>query len=196
MTINSRDKGCRGERELANKLKEYGFDCRRGQDGKFVKQKNQYVVKDDVIECYSDNGELLFFTDVCFENVLKQYSFGKLADGYSCIIIDGRQIPIHRFLINVCQNNLVDHINRNKKDNRLLNLRIANKSMNAMNSKTRCDNKSGHKGVYFRKDTGKWVAEIKIQYKKISLGCFKTKNEAIKTREDAEHKYWEECKCL
>lgn len=29
MTINSRDKGCRGERELANKLKEYGFDCRR-----------------------------------------------------------------------------------------------------------------------------------------------------------------------
>ena len=27
----SRDKGCRGERELANKLKEYGFDCRRGQ---------------------------------------------------------------------------------------------------------------------------------------------------------------------
>ena len=29
--MNSRDKGCRGERELANKLKEYGFDCRRGQ---------------------------------------------------------------------------------------------------------------------------------------------------------------------
>ena len=29
MTINSKDKGARGERELANKLKEYGFDCRR-----------------------------------------------------------------------------------------------------------------------------------------------------------------------
>ena len=29
--MNSRDKGCRGERERANKLKEYGFDCRRGQ---------------------------------------------------------------------------------------------------------------------------------------------------------------------
>lgn len=29
--MNSRDKGARGERELANKLKEYGFDCRRGQ---------------------------------------------------------------------------------------------------------------------------------------------------------------------
>lgn len=28
--INSRDKGARGERELANKLKEYGYDCRRG----------------------------------------------------------------------------------------------------------------------------------------------------------------------
>jgi len=31
MKINSKDKGARGERELANKLKEYGFDCRRGQ---------------------------------------------------------------------------------------------------------------------------------------------------------------------
>ena len=29
--MNSKAKGCRGERELANKLKEYGFDCRRGQ---------------------------------------------------------------------------------------------------------------------------------------------------------------------
>lgn len=31
MKINSRDKGCRGERELSSKLKEYGFDTRRGQ---------------------------------------------------------------------------------------------------------------------------------------------------------------------
>jgi len=31
MKINSKDKGARGERELANKLKEYGYDCRRGQ---------------------------------------------------------------------------------------------------------------------------------------------------------------------
>ena len=31
MKINSKDKGARGDRELANKLKEYGYDCRRGQ---------------------------------------------------------------------------------------------------------------------------------------------------------------------
>lgn len=29
--MNSKDKGARGERELANKLKEYGYKCRRGQ---------------------------------------------------------------------------------------------------------------------------------------------------------------------
>lgn len=29
--MNSRDKGARGERELAKKLKEYGYECRRGQ---------------------------------------------------------------------------------------------------------------------------------------------------------------------
>ena len=31
MPINSRAKGAKGERELANKLKEYGYNCRRGQ---------------------------------------------------------------------------------------------------------------------------------------------------------------------
>lgn len=31
MAVNSRNKGARGERELASKLKEYGYDCRRGQ---------------------------------------------------------------------------------------------------------------------------------------------------------------------
>lgn len=31
MMVNSRDKGARGERELSSKLREYGYDCRRGQ---------------------------------------------------------------------------------------------------------------------------------------------------------------------
>lgn len=31
MSINSKAKGAKGERELANKLKEYGYKCRRGQ---------------------------------------------------------------------------------------------------------------------------------------------------------------------
>ena len=31
MSINSKKKGAKGERELANKLKEYGYNCRRGQ---------------------------------------------------------------------------------------------------------------------------------------------------------------------
>lgn len=31
MGISQRDKGKRGERELANLLKDYGYDCRRGQ---------------------------------------------------------------------------------------------------------------------------------------------------------------------
>ncbi len=31
MAINSKKKGAKGERELVNKLKEYGYNCRRGQ---------------------------------------------------------------------------------------------------------------------------------------------------------------------
>ena len=89
---------------------------------------------------------------------------------------------------------IVDHINRNKRDNRRENLRLANKSLNAFNSKIYKNNKSGVTGVYFRKDTKKWTAEIKVNYRKICLGCYETKEEAINARKKAEQKYinWEE----
>ena len=84
----------------------------------------------------------------------------------------------------------MDHINRNKKDNRLANLRITNKSINAYNSKMRTDNTSGYKGVWYRKDTGKWVAEIRKDQKKIILGNFIDKQDAIRERKKAEVVYY------
>jgi hypothetical protein len=83
---------------------------------------------------------------------------------------------------------VIDHINRNKKDNRLCNLRICDKSINAFNIGIKSNNTSGVTGVWFRKDTKKWVAEIKKNYKKISLGCYEKKEDAIKARKEAEIK--------
>ena len=63
---------------------------------------------------------------------------------------------------------------------------MANKSQNAYNSKKRSTNTSGTVGVYFRKDTQKWVAVIRNNYKKIYLGTYKEKEAAIKARKEAE----------
>ena len=56
---------------------------------------------------------------------------------------------MHRFLLNVQENDkhLVDHINRNPLDNRVNNLRIADNTLNCINTNKYKNNKTGQKGV-------------------------------------------------
>lgn len=158
--------------------------------GKYLSNSNVWVFDDNAAYCYLGN-ELLFFTDLdVYMNLMIDKSFSKLANGYSATRINGKGIAVHRLVVNAQPGVIVDHINRNKKDNRIINLRLTNKSVNAFNSKIRNTNTSGVTGVWFRKDTKKWVAEIKVNYKKITLGSFKNKSEAIKARSKAEAEYY------
>lgn len=76
----------------------------------------------------------------------------------------------------------VDHKNRNTLDNRRENLRFCTKSQNAMNSKKRVGNTSGHKGVSWEKNRQKWKAYLNLQGKQIHLGYFDSKQEAVIAR--------------
>ena len=84
------------------------------------------------------------------------------------------------------RNSVVDHINRNKLDNRRGNLRVVSKSENSFNSKQRTDNKSGHRGVSWDKERNKWKAQICINGKVIPIGRFDTVEEANAARINAE----------
>ena len=159
---------------------------RDAETGRFTKESNTYITDVDGIIHVLKGKRYLFFTDD--ERVL-DHVWCPMADGYAATHIDGKPIMVHRFLMNPMPNELVDHINTNKMDNRICNLRLANKSENAYNSKKRSTNTSGTVGVYFRKDTQKWVAFIRNNYKKICLGCFKDKEDAIKARKEAEKIY-------
>ena len=66
----------------------------------------------------------------------------------------------------------IDHINGNKIDNRICNLREATTNQNQYNRKAPINNTSGIKGVYFDKSRSKWVAELKANNKKIFIGRF------------------------
>lgn len=66
----------------------------------------------------------------------------------------------------------IDHINGDKADNRLANLRDVTASQNLMNSARSKANKSGHKGVWFDQGRGKWQAYITVNQKRINLGRF------------------------
>lgn len=162
---------------------------KRNTNGQFVKNDVTWRMLDNVAYCYS-NGELRFFTDIENVRLFDGRPIAKMANGYSGTRDNGKIVLVHRLIINAPDGSVIDHINRNKKDNRISNLRITDKSVNAFNSGLRRDNKSGATGVMLRKDTNRWSAAIKKDGKKHCLGCYGTKDEAVKARKEAEVLYF------
>lgn len=66
----------------------------------------------------------------------------------------------------------IDHINGDRADNRLVNLREASRSENNCNRAMRANNSSSVKGVCFHKGAGKWMAYIQSERNRIHLGLF------------------------
>ena len=85
--------------------------------------------------------------------------------------------------------NVVDHINANKTDNRLENLRSVDKCGNARNARMPSHNTSGAIGVSFDKKSAKWEAHVTVMKKKISLGYFAVFEDAVAARKAANTKY-------
>jgi hypothetical protein len=75
----------------------------------------------------------------------------------------------------------IDHINGNRADNRLENLRIASHADNLRNCKLRVDNTSGVKGVSFDASRGQWVASVGRRH----IGRFPTIEQAAAARRAA-----------
>ena len=76
----------------------------------------------------------------------------------------------------------VDHIDRNKSNNRFENLRLASRQCNSRNTGNFSDNTSGIKGVYWHKPAGKWIAMIALNKKNIHLGIYWNFDNAVCAR--------------
>jgi hypothetical protein len=83
-----------------------------------------------------------------------------------------------------------DHIDRNALNNCKSNFRKATVAENARNHSLRKDNKSGFSGVYWEKESNKWLAYIRDNGKMKKLGRFANKIDAIKARLQAEVRYY------
>jgi hypothetical protein len=101
--------------------------------------------------------------------------------GYRGIEVNNIHYPEHS-IIYLMHNGfipkIVDHINGNKIDNKIENLREVTAMQNAWNAKRSKSNTSGIKGISFRKDRNVWIARLQANAKSIYLGYFKSKNEA------------------
>jgi len=114
-------------------------------------------------------------------------------EGYHLIRIDGLIYKAHR-LAWLHQNGglpteWLDHINRDRADNRIANLRLATPTLNALNATQRKDNTSGVVGVSIHKVTQKWVAQISVHGAIRHLGLFSTIADAKAARLSAEAEF-------
>lgn len=114
--------------------------------------------------------------------------------GYRHLQIRGKDYKVHRIVWKMVHGSIssdlsVDHINGNRSDNRIKNLRLVNHCENMRNRPIYDNNKSGVTGVSWRKDRCKWQAYIVFGGKQIHLGAFAEKSEAIAARMAAEARY-------
>lgn len=120
-------------------------------------------------------------------HLIKNHSWYTSIGNYAYSRINRKLIPMHRLIINAKPGEFVDHINGNTLDNRKRNLRICTKSENGFNRTKTRQNSSGYKGVY--RHAKNWRARIKVNYKLINLGTYKTKLEAAHAYNIAAIKY-------
>lgn len=163
------------------------------------KKSNTYDLNGEYGIGYTVKNEPFWF-DIEDYDKIKDYCWYYDQNGYVCTSNEkGKSIKLHRFVMDVIDTDvIVDHIlhpvgnGKHKTDNRKDNLRIVSSFENNKNMGLRKDNKSGTKGVYWRRDTNKWSAKITVDNRVIHLGCFINKDDAIDARLNAEVKYFGE----
>ena len=103
-------------------------------------------------------------------------------DGYWKVMIHRKKYYAHRliwFIMHGCfPSGQIDHINGNRLDNRIENLRDSTNGQNQANKFKRPNCSSKYKGVFFDKKTNNWKASITVKRKRIHLGTYDTEKDA------------------
>jgi len=117
---------------------------------------------------------------------------GTIAQQYRQIQVNKKLCLAHRlawFYVYGYWPKEIDHINHDKDDNRINNLREVTRSQNSRNQKMPKNNKSGHIGVSWDSSRKRFIAGIKHNNKYINGGSFKLLSDAIVRRKELEVKY-------
>ena len=109
--------------------------------------------------------------------------------GYLVIGFRSKHYYAHRLAWRITNGywpDFIDHINGDRADNRISNLREVPKQDNHRNMKCFSNSTTKVPGVSFHKQTSKWRAYITVDTKQRSLGCFDAFEDAVAARKQAE----------
>lgn len=161
--------------------------------GKNNKKYNRYDLSGEYGMGWTSNTNKKFYFDLEDYDKIKEYCWNEhvMKDGYCAL--EARNLTtnsIVRMQWIIVGNKNYDHIDRNPLNNRKSNLRPASVNENNQNHSIFTNNTSGFSGVNFHKIVDKWCARISVENKRIHLGYFNNKNDAIKARLKAELEYY------
>ena len=102
--------------------------------------------------------------------------------GYVVVQVGGKRYLAHRIiwlLLNGQMPVMIDHIDGNKQNNLIENLREVDNTLNHWNEQKRSTNKSGYKGVWWHKQSRRWEAACRVNSKQITIGRFERIEDAV-----------------
>jgi hypothetical protein len=132
--------------------------------------------KEDVRAVFSyKDGHLIWAVPGNAQTPIGTIAGSPLKDGYKVITYKRKKYMAHRLIFLYHHGHLpgfVDHIDRDRENNRIENLRECTASENQFNTKARKNSRSGIKGVCWNKQMKKWEANVCANHKRHFCGLF------------------------
>lgn len=152
-----------------------------------LKGKNEYRIDGDLayVKLHNTGREMICDADIWMK--YKHRTWNEHS-GYAKTNIHKKEYAFHQFVKECPEGYVTDHINRNRFDNRAVNLRITTQYVNTLNRNANYNSSTKVKGVF--KEGNGYRADIKVKKKRIYLGHFRTIEEAKQARIEAEEKYY------
>lgn len=155
---------------------------------------NKYIIDGDTAYVTLTDGSVMICDSEDWEK-LKSHTWFLSEKGYAVTSKTNDYDGSPRFHLQILGKHAgkeVDHINRNKLDNRKCNLRICTRRENAQNQSVRLNSASGYNGVTKVAGCGTkiWRASIGVNRKTIFLGYYERIEDAINARKEAEKIYF------
>lgn len=171
------------------------FKENRLEYAKKRRKYNKYDLSGEYGVGWTSNTNREFYFDLEDYNKIKDYCWSECIDNKGYHSLKARERASENQL--VCMSWVLgckgyDHIDRNPLNNQKDNLRPSTVVENRQNSSIRTDNTSGIIGVHFDKKSNKWIANVSVKYKRITVYYGDSKYNAIVARLKAEEKYYGE----
>ena len=149
-----------------------------------------YKRKGGIVTGTTFDGQTFLFDESDFD-IVRPYCWYFDRYGYVVARKDKKAVKLHRMLLDFPEQK-VDHINRNRSDNRKCNLRIVTDQQNAINRSKSKSFSTPMTGVRKHPSNGKWEVRLSYNGQPIPYTVFDTYEEAAKARLEAEQKYFGE----